>query len=410
MKRLKKLLKKIIRKANNSKIINIFIKIIKVKIRYLPDVMRFYILGRFVFQYTVIGGKRKFSLAGKQDARKGQRVFYLKINRQHHTSYQCIGYWINNAAVADAFCYFVCDNKKMEYEVFRNVKFNNLNFSFISSDKKTLRTTIKRMLNGISGRRWRPVAYAMLTPFLHAAKNSFACSYNIDADDILICLMPDLVKNALAKVEEFAEEKELDCFNLDMFVSRSFGTHWSFGVVYVRTPAKCLEAVKKNENWKENSYLIEKYKTEYILEHNWKQRDDNIDWIFTFLRDTEQLKLETFYIENARVVHMPDRLMDYWGPFLLHWKNNNVFVPLLNYFYNDGLWGALPIAKGLIKIDVGLTDEDFWHYMHFVNGTNDKTLWLKCLENALVQGRIGNEIYNKYKNGFHYNYVEPVEI
>ena len=236
----------------------------------------------------------------------------------------------------------------------------------------------------------------MLTPFLHAAKNNFNRSYNIDADDIRILLAPDLISKALEKAEEYADKKDLDCFNLDMFLSRSFGVIWSFGVVYVRTPAKCLEVLKNNANWKKNTDLITKYKTVYVFDDN---IIENIDLVFTFLIDTEQLKAETFYIENSRAVHMPDILLEYWWAFFLHWKDNNVFMPLLREFYNDDLWGTVPIAKGLVKIDLNLTDEDFWYHMNVTHGsmsTGDYKLWGRCLEHAKYQGRVDKDTYDKY--------------
>ena len=361
------------------------------------SIKRFYLFGYPVFQYTVKNGKKRFSRVKKRKARQDQRVFYLKVNRPHHTSYQCIQQWHDIASACNAFCYFVCDDKKMEYEIFKNVEFNNLDFCFIPSDRKILKNTVEKAINGRDYKKWRLIAHSMLTPFLHAAKNNFTRSYNIDADDIRILLAPDVVKKALEKAEEYADNKELDCFNLDMFVSRTFGVLWSFGVAYVRTPTKCLEVLKKNVNWKENNGLLTKYKTEYVLDD---YLNINIDAVFAFLKDTEQLKAESFYIENSRVVHMPDRLLDYWGPFLLHWKSGHVFLPLFHEFYNDKIWGTVPIADGLVKIDLHLTDEDFWHHMaatHNYSVSGGYHLWSSCLEQAKHREIIDDDTYRKYR-------------
>lgn len=371
-------------------------KKIKIKFRDGAPIRRFYLLGHPVFQFKIKNGKKRLSHVRKHKARHDQRVFYLKVNRLHRTSYQCIQHWVDIAAASNAFCYFVCDNKKMEYEIYKNILFHNLDFCFIPSDRKTLKSTVNQSLNDRHKKKWRIIAHSMLTPFLHAAKNNYARSYNIDADDIRILLAHNSVKNAFEKVEEYADQKELDCFNLDMFLSRSFGVLWSFGVVYVRTPKKCIEVLNNNVNWKENTELITKYKLGYV----WDDRiSDNIDLVFTFLRDTKQLRIETFYIENSRVVHMPDILLEYWWPFYIHWKNDSLHVPLLREFYNDDLWGTLPIAEGLVKIDLHLTDEDFWRHMNATYGpvsTPDYKLWNRCLEYAKHQERIDDDTYNKY--------------
>ena len=121
----------------------------------------------------------------------------------------------------------------MEYEISKHVRFPNSDFYFIPSDRKTLADTLDKAFLGQDREKWKQVGFAALTPFLHADKNNFVRSYNIDADDIVILLAPDLVAKAFEKVEEYADKEELDCIGLDMFLSRSFGTHWSFGVVYV---------------------------------------------------------------------------------------------------------------------------------------------------------------------------------
>ncbi|MDR2778465.1 MAG: hypothetical protein LBB13_03130 [Rickettsiales bacterium] len=376
------------------------LKKVKIKLKDGGIIRRFYLFKRYpIFQHTMKNGRGHFSWFKKTNARKDQRVFYLKVNRPHCTAYQCVQQWLDIAEAVDAFCYFVCDDRKMELGIFKNVKFSNLNFRFIKSDRKTLKSTVKKVLESLSGRYWWRATYAMLTPFLHMIEHNFSSSYNIDADDLRILLAPDKIKNILQKVEEYAEEKELDCFDLDIYPTRTFGTHWSFGVVYVRTPEKCLEAIKNNKDWRRNTALIEKYKTEYVLESKWEFRNDTIDWVFSFLRDTEQLRLQTFYVENLRVVHMPDRLLDYWWPFILHWHDNNLFLPLLHEFYNEKLWGTLPIADGVVKIDVGLTDEDFYTYMHKnVPNVIKNDFFRLFIETAKLRGKVNEDTYVKYRS------------
>ena len=375
------------------------LKKIKMQIRNDEPIRRFDLLGFPVFQYRKKGGRMRLTRGKYGKPRQDQRVFYLKVHRPHRTSFHCIQHWLNIAEACNAFCYFVCDNKEMEYEIFKKVKFPNLDFCFIPSDRKTLKGTVEKTMTGRNCKKWRSVAHSMLTPFLHAAENNFTRSYNIDADDIRILLAPGLVAKALVKAEEHADREELDCFNLDMYLSRSFDVHWSFGIVYVRTPGKCIEVFKQNENWKENSNLIAKHKTSYVLDEFFIV---NIDLMFSFFRDTEQLKMGTFYIENARVVHMPDILSEYWWTFMIHWKDNSVILPMQREFYNDMVWGTLPIPSGLVKIDLSLTDRDYWRFMRATNGfawERDFHQWKRWLEIAKKQGKVDEDTCNKYLTG-----------
>ena len=42
----------------------------------------------------------------------GQRIFYLKVNRIHKTSFDCIQHWVNIISYLNGYIFFVCDNKK----------------------------------------------------------------------------------------------------------------------------------------------------------------------------------------------------------------------------------------------------------------------------------------------------------
>ncbi len=335
----------------------------KVRIRFVngEKIRRFYIFNIPLFQYKFKKGRLKIEFCKKKKPLPGQRVFYLKVHRVHRTGYDCIQHWLDIIARMDAFVYFVCDNKEMREGIFKKpCFFYNENFDFIKSYRKKLKKQVKLVLHNVQNYKlWQRIAYSMLTPFAHAAKYGYTRTYNIDADDIMILTKPELVAEALKKAEFYAEEKDLDCFNFDMFVSKTFGVHWSFGVVYVRTPEKCLEAINNNIGWRYNDFLIEKYSTYYVKKFNF-----NVDWLFTFLRDTKQLKLETFYIENSMVIHMPDIVIYRNWAFALRWRNGVLYLPVLDKLYEDKLWGKLPIYNGCIKIDIGLKDSNISDFVN----------------------------------------------
>ena len=309
-------------------------------------------LGFPVLTYRIENGKRVFSVYHRRRPENNQRVFYLKINRDHPTSFDCIQHWMDVIEKLGGFIYFVCDDQDMKEGLFKKpCFFHSNNFEFIKSDSRYLKKEIFEILKNTDKQRlWMRIAHSMMTPFVHAQKHKFNNIYNIDADDIAILIRPDLLAKAFIQMEGVAEKKLVDCLNFDMFVSKTFGVHWSFGVVYVRNPENCLAIFKKNIDWRFNDKLIAKFNVQYIEKYNF-----NVDWYFTYLRDTNQLKLDTFYIENAVVVHMPDRLLLPWWAFVLVWSENRVELPILENLYNVEGWYSFPVAKHIHKIDIGLS-------------------------------------------------------
>ena len=111
------------------------------------SVRRFYIFGKPVVEYMRTGNKRKYYLYHTPKPRQGQRVFYLKINRIHQTSFDCLQHWLDIANKMKGFCYIVCDNKKLEHDVFsKPCYFHTKNFAFIPSDRKTMRHEVEKIL------------------------------------------------------------------------------------------------------------------------------------------------------------------------------------------------------------------------------------------------------------------------
>lgn len=367
------------------------IKKVKINLINRSSIKRVYLFGRAIYQYSKQNGKKKRQWVKSIRPSSQQRVFYLKVHRVHSTSFLCIQHWLDIAHELNAFCYFVCDNKEMEIAIYEKNLFHNDRFRFISSDQKTLKPVIEKLLHDGED-KWKRIAAAMLTPFVHADEHNYCSSYNIDADDIEILLRPELIAKAFIKAENYATENNLNCFNLDMFVSKTFGVHWSFGVVYVRTPKTCLEVIKNNTNWRENKKLIKKHQIDYLDEF-WF----NVDWLFTFLRDTKQLKLETFYIEKAYVVHMPDIILEHEWAFFFQWNNQKINHPVLLDLYNDQRWGALPIAPCVVKIDINLSEKDLHNFMnefYFV----DSKFRTSCLKSAKNRKLISPSLYEYYLN------------
>ncbi len=370
------------------------IKIIKIKTRRYK-LKKIYLFGIIpLFQYKIIYWKKtlkSFSLLKKYSPAKNQRVFYLKTHRLHKMSTDCIQHWVNIAHKMNAFIYIVCDNPKMQKEISYNVIFWNDNVEFIKSDKKSMKKYINTILKSVSrSELWQRIAFSMMTPFTHAAKNNYELSYNIDADDIMILANPELISKALIKAENYSQEKNLDLFNLDMFFSKTFGVHWSFGVVICRNPQRCIEVVMKNTDWRWNLNLIKKFNICWIDKYNF-----NVDWLFTYIRDTNQLNMGTFYIDNSHVVHMPDRILEHGWAFMLHWKDNKINFPILSNLYLHNCWETMLIPKECLKIDIGINDNE---YKHFINSfyDNDFCLEFDMLNYAVARNLVNSNIYTSY--------------
>ena len=368
----------------------------KVKIRFTDGSVtkRFYLFGRAVLD---VAKKKDGALSIRtpktwKPKSKDQPIFYLKVNRVHQTSYDCMQHWMDIANKIGAFCYIVCDKKEFEYGMFdKPCYFYRNSFQLIPSDRRSLNEVVQKLLSGVErSKLWRRIALSMLTPFVHAEKNKYSRTYNIDADDIMILARPDKIAKALLRMEQIAEDKKVDAMNLDMFVSKSFNVHWSFGVVYMRRPDRCISALKENVVWRKDEENHKKFMTSYVSEFNF-----NVDWLFTFLRDCKKLNLQTFCIKNAAVIHMPDIAISRHWAFVFQWQDDRLYFPIISEVYQDKKWANVPIPKSVNKIDVGLELNEYSNFMRSFYWTD---YWFENSMLNIAKNRrlIDSSIYNKY--------------
>jgi len=280
------------------------------------------------------------------------RVFYLKVHRVNSSTFDCIQQWVNIAQEANGYCYFICDKESLKNDIYKKIKFKNDKFEFIKTDKSSAK--LVNSLFKYSDKVWKRIAYPMITAFIHAKKINCPISYNIDADDILILANPQKVAQALMQAEDYAKENKLDVFNFDMMVSKTFGVHWSFGIVMCLNPSKCLDVMQQSTNWNKNISKTITPNTNYLDKYNF-----NMDWLFSYFRDTKKLNMKTYYIENILVVHMPDIILKPFWSFMLQWKNGKITCPIFKDFYKDDFWGERFIYPECVKFDVGIKENDY---------------------------------------------------
>lgn len=359
-----------------------------------------YLFGRKIYEYIKISRYNKsvnkiktykfYSVGRFHRPKNNQRIFYLKVHRVHRTSFDCIRQWLDIAEKMNAFIYFVCDNPEMELKI-KQMCLPNRFFAFIKSDRHTLKPEIKKILHKVERQAlWERIAYSMITPFLHAQKNNYLISYNIDADDILLCINPQKISEAFKKAEKYAIDNKIDLLNFDMFYSKSYGVHWSFGIVICTNHQKTINTIRKNTNWRNNKNLIANYNICWIDKFNF-----NVDWLFTYFRDTKQLNMKTFYIDKGLVVHMPDIILEHGWAFMIQWENNEIKFPILTNLYDRKVWDTIQIPQNAIKIDVGLNTDD---YRKFLCNFYDFGVGFEMdmLNYAKERSLISDDLYNKY--------------
>lgn len=288
-----------------------------------------------------------YSAAGNTDRfiiRKEHKrmVFYLKINRNERYTFRNLQNWVNIVeSIPDSQYYILCDNDELQQAVLEQVVFENSKVDFIKSCKTSPK--LDYIVSNVTNERWRNAGYAHLTTFWHAREKQYPSFWNIDADDTCICLRTERACEMLRMAESYAREKNADALSLDMWLTRTMGSHWSFGITYIKNRAdwyEVLESQCKNEELKATQIR-------------------NIDGYFSCLKMCTDIKLETFYVENLKFIHYSDDLFKRpHSSGFFHWKNGTLIQPILLYCFGIEQLGILPVAEGIVKLDMGIQDEE----------------------------------------------------
>lgn len=241
--------------------------------------------------------------------KKNNRCFFLKVNRRQPENMKCIKKWIDICNTIDCQFYIVCDNNQLRKEIKKHFKVNN----FLKSYKHELKKITCNLYTG----DWKRATYAHVYPFYFCNQKNIKCHWDIDADDLMLCLDNEKIIDMIFKIEEMAQSKNVDAYSLDIWHSRTYNKHWSLGVVYINNNNKIYENIilNQNKNWIDT---LENIDESY-----------NLDWFLTYLNNQKKVNLKTFYIENAMLIH--------WGNFLLNpiysgiieWKHSKVYFPVL---------------------------------------------------------------------------------
>lgn len=280
---------------------------------------------------------RKICLFPKKEKNLNKPVFYLKFNSDTMYSYKCLQYWINIAEEMDADYYIVCDREILKEKIFKNITFKNIP-QFMKSDFSRKN---KQIISNISKNGLVNAGCAHLTTFFHASKNNYKEAWNIDADDTIMCTSKG--RGCLINVANFAREKNLSIFSIDMHITKGIRKGFSLGVCYFN-PSFDWNKIFNLKN-------IKKLQKGYFSFFPTNQRC--IDSFLMYCSYAKNLfKGSSFYIENLYFIHWKSKVCD----MFYTWKNNKLVYPLLKYFNHE--LSEIQIPDDIVKIDIGIEKED----------------------------------------------------
>ena len=296
---------------------------------------------KYVLGVPLISSIKNGSYSDNPDNRNP--VFYLKVNRSDHYVFLCLQHWINIIDILDADFYIICDNNELKKQILRRIVFKNGNIKFVRSARKALRNIVKN----IADEYWTNAAYAHLTAFLHAKQNHIENFWNIDADDIMLLAEPSVAAKIILEAQNYADKNDINAFSLDIHRSQERKRYWTFGVTYIKMQS--MDYFKMFENNQDTSWedhLVRKYDA------------CNVDSFFTFKANNQQLKAETFYIENCSFIHFGNILVHVAVSGMFFWKDGKFFDRILSEIYRDEKLGIMPIADDCVKFDLNIKEDD----------------------------------------------------
>ena len=272
-------------------------------------------------------------------------VFYLKINRTERWAMKCLQHWVKSieALSGSHKIFLLCDKTGAKDLIMENICFSKENYDFLESNRTDEELTY--IVSHVADKYWTNAAYAHLTTFLHAREHGFERFWNIDADDTYVYLMPERVGELLQKAEDYAVEQGVHIFSLDMWTTRTSGSHWSFGVTYTDNTVDWMAMLR--------DHCTDSFYQDHL--HSLQ----NVDEYLTYLKFTSELRIETFYAENLRFVHYSDDLFAYpWGSGFYHWSGGVIHQPILSHCFGLSREVELAIGDDVVCFDMEITDEE----------------------------------------------------
>lgn len=345
----------------------------KRKINYTNGKTRTILWGRTpLFEYGVYKNKKFFRiflfgkilyLSKKHKIYKEseQPVFYLKINTyDSEESRKCVEYWLQVAECMDAYVIVLCDKKNIISKLQDRINYRFPLFRIINSQRNYFKKFVHKLQLDTW---WYNAAYAHLTTFKDAIDFNISNFWNIDADDTLCMVEPIKMANYMTLIRKYAIDNDISLFSLDMHFSNSHSQHWTYGVTYTSNPNKILDYFIKDSHIKDWHKFrnVNKYCKSPVL---------NIDWFTTFIKSKNEIKIDSFYIDNIYFLHCSQPLLTSTLS-LSSFADNKIEYPIFKNVYgiNQTMISEIPISKQCIKFefnDIDLTSSKRFMLDYFV--------------------------------------------
>ncbi len=345
----------------------------KVPINYVHGkAWQIWFFGKAILQYEKRNGEKwKFTLLPfrtfEKWINKNEPMFYLKFNSANYGfSLWCLHHWINIATTLHGNYCIVCDKLNIVKKILGFVPFENCEIRIIPSNNRCIS---KKILKNICNPVWEKACLAHLTTFWHAKKHSIMNFWNIDADDTSFFLPPEKIAPLLIKVREYSMSHNVSIISFDMHRSRYYGQHWSFGVTFINSASRIFEFLldAKTELWKKN------YK--YIFDSEFGFQP-NLDWFFTYLKDSGKLKIETFTLDDVYFIHWGSCNTNALYLMLQISKDRKMLYPFFNTIFPCNGQTEIPLCYDVINFSSDFSKEESLTFLKMImtsraNGVNN---------------------------------------
>lgn len=281
-------------------------------------------------------------------------VFYLKANRNNSYVIPNLKHWLDAVMLYEgSITYILCDNLELKQRIMNGLALDSKRVEFLESDRNC--SEINNVLTSICrNNKWVKVGQAHLKTYWHAQERQYPYFWNIDADDTYICLDPIRMVEMFKIIEKYSADNSIRMNSLDMWRSMSVNEHWakgdnwSLGIVFVDNQIpwpKILMDHCHDKEFQENIFPLDK--------------DANLDWYFTYLRNIQAERIETFYFENLRFMHFYDYFVNF--PHLstfCYWKKGKLHYPILSSCFGSRSRIEIDIASDIHKLDMNIRDDE----------------------------------------------------
>ena len=264
-------------------------------------------------------------------------VYYLKINNGSETNLKCFWHWVKICEAIGAKYFILVDSDVVRERIKSFYRKNNyvVPENFLSSYRDRLHDVCYDYISPF----WINVAYAHLTPYVHAKENNYKHFWAIDADDTILCCKPETCGKLLEIAEDYAISHDISQFSLDMWYSlyrQKESFHWSFGIVFTILNTDYFEAIERGKEIFDGKIPSKTPIT--IVEHN-------IDSFFTVLKMNDLLICETFYFEGLWFEH--------FNNWVNTWENGKI-KDILGFYKNT----EIAVADEVVKLDYCVSKDE----------------------------------------------------